>query len=441
MPPAREVNFDGLVGPTHNYAGLSFGNVASMANASRISSPKRAALEGLAKMKFLAGLGLRQGVLPPHERPHVATLRRVGFTGSDAEVLEDARKADPKLLAAVSSSSAMWAANAATISPSADTGDHKVHFTPANLVTNLHRSLEPPMTARVLKTIFADERYFVHHDPLPATTYFSDEGAANHTRLGAELGQHGIEIFTVSPSREAQPTRFPGRQSPHASVAVRRLHQLSRVQFLTQDPAAIDAGAFHNDVVAVGHRNVLLFHERAWLGEEKVLEHLRTYVTGFREVRVHEADVPLADAVATYLFNSQLVTLPNGSMALLAPMETRENERTHAFVQQLLTDGVIAAAHFVDVRESMRNGGGPACLRLRVVLSDEELAATHPGVLLTDNVYEQLVAWVERNYRDALEPRDLADPKLLEESRRALDELTQILRLGSLYDFQRERSA
>ena len=27
---AYEVNFDGLVGPTHNYAGLSYGNVASL---------------------------------------------------------------------------------------------------------------------------------------------------------------------------------------------------------------------------------------------------------------------------------------------------------------------------------------------------------------------------------------------------------------------------
>ena len=36
---------------------------------------------------------------------------------------------------------------------------------------------------------------------------------------------------------------------------------------------------------------------------------------------------------------------------------------------------------------------------------------------------------------------DLADPKLLEESRAALDELTKLLQIGSVYEFQRSISA
>ncbi len=43
-----------------------------------------------------------------------------------------------------------------------------------------------------------------------------------------------------------------------------------------------------------------------------------------------------------------------------------------------------------------------------------------------------------RRYRDRLAESDLADPKLIGESRTALDELTRILQLGNVYPFQRE---
>src|SRR3954454_7944681 len=165
---AVEVNFDGLVGPTHNYAGLSQGNLASQRSKHRVSNPRAAALEGLAKMKLLASLGVRQAVLPPHERPDVGALRLLGFGGSDADVLWKARQQDPALLAGCCSASAMWAANAATVSPSADTTDGRVHFTPANLVSQVHRSLEAPTTSTILRAIFPDPDHFAHHPPLPA---------------------------------------------------------------------------------------------------------------------------------------------------------------------------------------------------------------------------------------------------------------------------------
>ncbi len=44
-----EINFDGIVGPSHNYAGLSLGNLASARNAGAVSRPRDAALQGLAK--------------------------------------------------------------------------------------------------------------------------------------------------------------------------------------------------------------------------------------------------------------------------------------------------------------------------------------------------------------------------------------------------------
>jgi succinylarginine dihydrolase len=440
---AHEINFDGLVGPTHNYAGLAFGNVASMANRALASHPKQAALQGLAKMKFLADLGIKQAVLPPHERPHLPTLRRLGFSGSDGEILEQVQRTDPALLAAVSSSSSMWAANAATVSPSADCADGRVHFTPANLVSHFHRSIEPATTTRILRAIFADESRFAVHGPLPATPYLGDEGAANHSRLGRAFAEPGVEVFAfgrvASDASYVQPKRFPARQTLEAAQAIARLHQLEpgRVVYIQQNPDAIDAGAFHNDVVSVANLNVMLYHERAYAAPaawEQVVAacpHDQGWYV--------PAKFPLADAIASYVFNSQLVTLPDGSsMALIAPEECRGFPLVMEYLQSIVEQqGPVKAIHFVDVRQSMQNGGGPACLRLRVVLTDQEMRSMSANVMLTNELYERLRVWIEKHYRDTLKPEDLRDPKLLAEGRGALDELSQILKLGSIYDFQR----
>lgn len=437
---AFEVNFDGIVGPTHNYAGLSVGNLASQRHTRSISHPKEAALQGLAKMKYLAGLGVRQAVLPPQRRPDWAALRRLGFAGSNADMLERAWREDPRLLASAYSSSSMWAANAATVSPSADAADGRVHFTPANLVTQFHRSLEPPTTAAVLKAIFADESAFAHHAPLPASGAFGDEGAANHTRLAASHGAPGVEVFVYGRSATgpgATPALFPARQTLEASRAVARLHQLdpARVVFAQQHPAAIDAGAFHNDVVSVGNANALLYHAAAYLSAREVIDEIRTKLAACSDVplcaiEVREDQIALKDAIATYLFNSQLVTLPTGGMALIAPLESREHPGVRQFIESLVAaENPIDSAHFLDVRQSMQNGGGPACLRLRVVLTERELPLVHPGVMLTDALYDKLVGWVNRHYRETLAPEDLRDPALAREAGLALDELAGILDL------------
>jgi len=447
MPVAYEVNFDGLVGPTHNYAGLAYGNLASTKNRNTISHPRAAALEGLAKMKFLMDLGLKQAIFPPQERPNVSALRRLGFSGSDAQVPEKAAREAPLLLASCSSASSMWAANAATVSPSSDSADRRVHFTPANLASQLHRSLEAKETSRILRAIFQDESAFAHHDPLPAVPALGDEGAANHTRLAAEYGAPGLEIFTYgrSASRDlSAPKKFPARQSMEASAAVARLHQLdmSRAIFVQQNPAAIDAGAFHNDVVAVGNLNVLLFHQAAYADACAFAAEARTKFTSLSAadpvlIEVAESEVPLADAISSYLFNSQLVSLPDGSMAMICPTECRETASSWAFLDRLTEmETPIKSVHFVDVRQSMKNGGGPACLRLRVVLTESEIQKAAQGVFLTSSLYEKLAMWVNHHYRESLAPADLADPLLLTESHSALDELTKLLGLGTLYDFQ-----
>jgi succinylarginine dihydrolase len=428
---AREINFDGIVGPTHNYAGLSYGNVASMSHKSMVSSPKRAALEGLAKMKFLMDLGLKQAVLPPHERPHLPTLRKRGYTGTDAQILEKAAREDPKLLAAVCSASAMWAANAATVSPSADTRDGRVHFTPANLVSNLHRSIEAPTTTRILRAIFADEKHFTVHDPLPPE--LPDEGAANHMRLCRDHDAAGVEVFVYGRRGTALPRRFPARQTYDASAAIAKTHLLDpgSTALLQQSCAAIDAGAFHNDVVAVANECLMLYQKDAFVDLDPALPNPLCKEMIF----VASEGISFGDAVASYLFNSQLVTLPDKSMSLIAPVECQAFPRVMEFIESI-RGGQVASVHFIDVRQSMHNGGGPACLRLRVVLTDEQIHTIHGNVMLTGELHSQLRMWIEKHYRDELRPDDLRDPELLDESRVALNELNQILRLPPLYDFQ-----
>jgi succinylarginine dihydrolase len=445
---AYEVNFDGLVGPTHNYGGLSYGNVASQSNSQQGSNPREAALQGLAKMKALMNMGFVQGVLAPQARPDIDALRQLGFAGSDAEVIRRAAKDAMPLLVASCSASSMWVANAATVSPSADTADGRVHFTAANLNCKFHRSLEHPTTSRVLGAMFADPEHFAHHAALPAVAQFGDEGAANHTRFCRGYGDAGVEFFVYGrsafDSRFPAPQVYPARQTLEASQAVARLHGLSEagVVFAQQNPAVIDQGVFHNDVIAVGNGELLFHHQDAFLDTEAVLDQLRQKLAArggrLQVICVPRERVSVEDAVRSYLFNSQLLTRADGSMLLIVPEECRAHPRVWPYLQSLVGQGGgIAEVKVFDLKQSMQNGGGPACLRLRVALSERELAAVNPGVIMTPALNDSLVAWVDQHYRDRLMDSDLADPQLLDESRTALDELTQILKLGAVYPFQR----
>lgn len=441
---AIEANADGLIGPTHSYAGLSPGNLASSLNKGEASNPRSAVLQGLDKMKTLADLGLPQFVLPPHERPNIPFLRSLGFSGTDAQVLERAWKDAPSFAAAACSASPMWAANAATVTPSADARDGRVHFTPANLVTNLHRSLEHDQTKRALDALFPDASRFAVHDALPSVAHLADEGAANHVRLCRDHGEAGVNLMVWG--REAwEPWDgpYPARQTREASEAVMRRHAASGAVLARQGKAAIAGGTFHNDVVCVGALDTLFFHELAFEAADATKAAIRAAADGRFEpqfVEVSAADLPLADAISSYLFNSMLIQIPGEDrLTLICPTETRDNARSHAVAQALAaSNGPIGRVEYVDVRQSMRNGGGPACLRLRVVLTDAELAATNLAMRLTDALHARLSDWGRRWYRDRLTARDLADPALLDETRGALDALTQILNLGGgFYPFQR----
>lgn len=439
----QEYNFDGLIGPTHNYAGLSIGNRASIKNKHKISYPKQAALEGLKKMKFLMDKGFKQALFPPQERPALSFLRRLGFTGSEKNLIQSAGKISPVLLASCYSSSSMWSANSATVSPSADTQDNKVHFTPANLQSFLHRSLETKQTGYILKKIFSNPAYFVHHPPLPPSPALSDEGAANHNRLCANYGSEGVEVFVYGHSNfSITPNfkKFYPRQSRFASEIIIFQHKLNpqKTIIVEQNPVAIDTGVFHNDVICVADQNLIFYHELAFTDTKKALKEIRDklFPTPLIEVPVQNKDISLNECVSSYLFNSQLLSTGKNTWMLLAPTECEKNPTVKEYLKSLINTTGICEVCFIPIRQSMQNGGGPACLRLRVALNSEEKEAIHKGICLNQKLYEQIKTWIEKHYRDHLEPNDLLDPLLITESKTALDELSRLLNLGHIYSFQ-----
>ncbi len=432
----REINFDGLIGPTHNYAGLAFGNIASASNQGKISNPKAAALQGLEKMRSVRALGLTQGFLPPHDRPAMHILHALGYSGTDEAIIADVAKSAPGLLANVYSASSMWTANAATVSPAPDTPDGKVHFCAANLASHFHRAIEAETTAAMLSHIFADQTHFTHHSILPGGVHFGDEGAANHGRLCNDHGEKGIHLFVYGIDGE----RFPARQSEGASRAVARGFGLcdDDTIFVQQSRAALDAGAFHNDVVGVANGNALFLHEQSFEDQPQALAELKGRMPELHIIEAPKREISLADAIGTYLFNSQLLSLPDGSMVLLLPSESEENDTVRSYLSAVVqAENPVSRVVYKDVRESMRNGGGPACLRLRVVLSDLQLMATNKNFILDDARLKALEGWVQKYYRDQLHPDDLRDPAFAREVLTALDALTQLLEMGSFYSFQR----
>ena len=274
-----------------------------------------------------------------------------------------------------------------------------------------------------------------------------DEGAANHGRLAKEHGEPGVQIFVYGHSAFEKTTgaTFEARQALEASQAIARQHGVHHQQavFIRQARKCIDAGAFHNDVVCVTNGQVLLYHQDAFENPTEAFEQLNQACSTAGAIQpilieVPTAKVSLEDAIQSYLFNSQLVTLPSGEMALILPQDAQENDRTRNWVAECLADDTpIKHAQYLDLKQSMRNGGGPACLRLRVVLSHEEQAALGERGLVTPELCTKLENWAKQHYRDRLAPDELGDPALLDESRHALDALTDLLNLGSLYDFQR----
>ena len=443
-----EINFDGLIGPTHNYSGLSDGNIASKKNFFSVSNPKEAALQGLKKAKILINAGLNQGLFLPHERPFIPGLKKLGFSGDNETILKSAYEYSKVLLSNFSSASSMWAANAATISPSPDTKDGKVHITPANLNTMFHRSLESDFTYTQCKLIFSDTCFVVHKPALSISGY-GDEGAANHLRISKTHEDKGFEIFVFGESAfkeeafaEYQKTSFIKRQALEVSKSVALSHKLDRnnVFYLQQHPRAIDKGSFHNDIVSLSNENIFIAHEKAFLNRDvlnHVLKHLELEVENFNYIEIPDKEIPLDDIISSYLLNSQLFTNGEGEMQLILPAEVQNYENCMQWLDKLKQTSDVKLFDFVNIKQSMMNGGGPACLRLKVILNEDEIKKVNKNFILNNKRLELIENLIEREYRDELYPDDLKDPSLLDESRRVLDELTQIFGTGSIYEFQK----
>jgi succinylarginine dihydrolase len=391
-----EINFDGIVGPSHNYAGLSLGNLAATAHAGDVSYPRAAALQGLEKMRANRALGLAQGFFVPLPRPNAAWLEQLAANEATDRALRDGAW----------SASAMWTANAATVSPAPDTADGRCHLTVANLVTMPHRAHEWPDTLRQLRLTFADSAHFAVHGPVPPS--FGDEGAANHMRLTAAHDAPGIEVFVYG----RVGGRFPARQHDQASRIVARRHDLDpdRILFVEQNPEAIAAGAFHNDVVAVANERVLFAHERAFADPEGTYRSIRDKFPAIEIVEVAESAVGLAEAIRTYLFNGQLVSLRDGEQALIVPTEAWDSPAARRFLDEMIAgNGPIRRVVPVDVRQSMANGGGPACLRLRVVADP---ARVDPRFLLGDANADAIEQVIRAHWPAQIDPADLGSDAL-----------------------------
>jgi succinylarginine dihydrolase len=438
----KEVIFIGLAGPTHNYGGLAFGNVASQAHARETSNPKEAALQTLSLASLLRARGIAVAILPPHPRPHLEMLKNLGFGGTVEEQITAAAAGNIALLSSLSSSAFMWVANAATIAPAIDAEDATLHLTPANLHSNLHRSIEAGQNHHILTQIFADAKV---HNPLPPQGTFDDEGAANHLRITPAHDQKGLHVFVFDRSEKKdlpKPKRFPARQTLEASERVAMNHRLPKEQilFLQQHPDIIDKGVFHDDVIAVNNENVLLLHEAAFVGGDGDIEKIKTAYNRLHPdaplyIRVvAEHTLSINEAVRTYFFNSQIVTLPEGGMLLIAPAEVEESADAKALTEVLLNDAdcPINEVVYLDLKQSMHNGGGPACLRLRCVMDEVQIDDINGRMsLFLDEALEgTLTEWINTHYREVLNPTDIADPALYHESQAALKALEKITKLS-----------
>ena len=411
-----EINFDGIVGPSHNYAGLSLGNLASAKNAGDASHPRSAALQGVEKMRANVRLGLAQGIFVPQDRPNRTWLNELATTPEDA---------DPGPLACALSASSMWAANAATVTPAPDATDGKCHLTVANLTTMPHRSHEWRGTLQQLQTVFANDAFRVH-SPVPPP--FGDEGAANHMRLCLDHASAGVEIFVYGVAGGP----FPARQHIEASKAVARRHGIKDALFVQQSTEAITAGAFHNDVVAVANERVLFAHEQAFENKDQFYADVRARFPEVEIVEVPASAVSLADAIQSYLFNAQLVTLPAGGMALILPTEAHNHPRVRAWLDRHIAgNGPIRSLVPVDVRESMANGGGPACLRLRVVADP---ATIDPRFMVDEAKLAGIAQVIAQYWPATIAPGDLSNPKLWADIAIARQALLDALGIAQLSD-------
>ena len=433
-----EINIDGLVGPSHHFGGLGVGNIASHEHQLQVSHPRQAALEGLQKAWLLKSLGAPQFVFLPPSRPRLSFLSELGFRGTIQEQLVAAREDAPQALSAVFSSAFMWLANAATVTPASDSIDGRLHCTPANLTSSWHRASEAAERAPQLESLLARIDNKQMHRPLPSILPLRDEGAANHMRLCDPSGRMGFNVFVYGVDdcqAGQQPARFLPRHTRAASQAIARLHQLpsDRTFFLRQHPQAVGAGVFHNDVIATSCDHILVHHEFAFLHGESELKRLEfQFEQACRQplmrIVISNSQLPLADAVRSYLFNSQIVRPAATTNAradspryiLVCPHHCEEIPAASQLIASWLADPHIPIdeVRFVRLAESMANGGGPACLRLRMMLEYDDVLRLSAKYQLTAELFDRLSSVIEQWYPKSLSIEDLCSGEFVSQLQR-----------------------
>ncbi|GAA5505348.1 N-succinylarginine dihydrolase [Novipirellula caenicola] len=430
-----EVQVDRLVGPTHHFGGLGVGNVASLSHAGNVSSPASAALQGLDKMRLVASYGVPQFILPPQLRPDVNFLTQVGFQIADGESLEQVAQQTPTVLSAAMSCSAMWTANAATVSPAIDNRFGLPAMTVANLDASMHRAIEAESTTQELRCLFPKTKVL---RPLPGGAAMRDEGAANHMRFGSDQNEPGIHLFVYGDGDPAA-KRFWPRQSLLAckAIAIGQGLDPENTFLVKQHPDAIDAGAFHNDVVAASHHDLLIHHERAFYDPDHVISRMadryqQCFGRPLRRVVVSDTDLPLADAVRTYLFNSQLISpaAENETAVppvLICPSQVQQHTPTRTLVESWIGESkFFSEVRYVDLNQSMAGGGGPACLRLRIPLTPPELQQCDSRYRWTEELDQRLRRTISEFYPTRVSPTDLASAELISKSRQAHSEIAKL---------------
>jgi succinylarginine dihydrolase len=163
--------------------------------------------------------------------------------------------------------------------------------------------------------------------------------------------------------------------------------------------------------VAVANEQLLFTHEQAFADKDAFYADLRAALPCVDIIEVPASAVSLSDAIKSYLFNAQLVTLPDGGMALILPTEARDTPSVWTWLEQMIaSNGPIRQLVPVDVRQSMANGGGPACLRLRVVADPADI---DPRFLVDEAELDGIATIVSQYWPESIAPQDLSDTRLI----------------------------
>ena len=369
----KQVFIDTIPGPTNHFGGHAVGNIASMNSKNNILNPQKAALEWLEKVKKVAMIGGNQFVLPPQRRP--LTHKKKTLTQSDI------------------SSSFIWMANAGLFIPRIDTQLENNQFIPANMKQSEHRNIEHPFHQYWLKKILKYSKCNFHK-----ILDINDEGSANSIRLWHKKNQCGVNIFVYGKPN----ARYPIRQSKSSCEKIINITKPRHYILLEQTKEAIDAGVFHNDVIAFGFKNTIICHEKAFSNQKQELKKLKKIFTNslnapLNIVEIANNSLSLNAAVKTYLFNSQVIEI-NNKFELICPIEVKENPNSYKITEKWVTNGLFNKVHFVNIKSSLKNGGGPACLRLCLYLNDNEVKKIPTKFKLDKTKYKKISKIILEHY-------------------------------------------